>query len=298
MGLKRRLFVLLASASLVGALFPAAASAAGPTIPSSYPRNQTLYTSGTMYGPPGDFNPIKDWDYTTGAFGLLYESLFLYNPLSDKFIPWLAQSGSWTGPKEYTLKLRAGLTWSDGQPITADDVIYTVNLGQALLGPLQHAVELPPERDEGRQPHREVHLLQGRVPGVVELPLQPGDRAAAHLDRPVRDGRDGQQPEPGGLGPVPAPDLRPDQGRLGQERQLVGQDPAGPGRQADVHHRPGQRQQQRVARPDARGPDRPEQQLPARHQQHRQRHRRLRHPDLLREAAVHAVRQHGLARDE
>ena len=47
-----------------------------------------------------------------------------------------------------------------------------------------------------------------------------------------------------------------------------------------------------------RGPDRPEQQLPARHQQHRQRHRRLRHPDLLREAALHAVGQHGLARDE
>jgi peptide/nickel transport system substrate-binding protein len=126
----RRLLVLLASASLVGALFPAAAGAAGPTIPTSYPRSETLYTSGTMYGPPGDFNPIKDWDYATGSFGLLYESLFLYNPLTDKFTPWLAQSGSWTGAKEYTLKLRAGLTWSDGKPLTADDVIYTVNLGK------------------------------------------------------------------------------------------------------------------------------------------------------------------------
>ena len=129
MGLKRRLFVLLASASLVGALFPAAASAAGPTIPSSYPRNQTLYTSGTMYGPPTDFNPVAG-GYVTGTFGLLYESLFLYNPLTDKFIPWLAKSGSWTGAKTYTLKLRSGLTWNDGTPLTAADVVYTFNLGK------------------------------------------------------------------------------------------------------------------------------------------------------------------------
>jgi peptide/nickel transport system substrate-binding protein len=129
LGLKRRLFVLLASASLVGALFPAAASAAGPTIPSSYPRNQTLYTSGTMYGPPTDFNPVAG-GYVTGTFGLLYESLFLYNPLTDKFIPWLAKSGSWTGAKTYTLKLRSGLTWNDGTPLTAADVVYTFNLGK------------------------------------------------------------------------------------------------------------------------------------------------------------------------
>ena len=129
MGSKRRLLVTLASASLVAALFPAAAGAAQP-IPTSYPRSETLYTSGTMYGPPGDFNPIKNWDYSTGTLGLLYEPLFLYNPLSDKFTPWLAQSGSWTGAKEYTLKLRQGLTWSDGQALTADDVIYTVNLGK------------------------------------------------------------------------------------------------------------------------------------------------------------------------
>jgi peptide/nickel transport system substrate-binding protein len=130
LGLKRRLFVLLASASLVGALFPAAASAAGPgPVPGSYPRDQTLYTSGTMYGPPVDFNPVGP-NYVTGTFGLLYESLFLYNPLTDKFIPWLAQSGSWTGAKTYTLKLRSGLTWNDGTPLTAADVVYTFNLGK------------------------------------------------------------------------------------------------------------------------------------------------------------------------
>jgi peptide/nickel transport system substrate-binding protein len=123
----------LASVSLLATLLPAAAS--GATIPTTYPRNETLYTSGTMYGPPGDFNPIKDWDYTTGTFGLLYESLFLYNPLNDKFTPWLAQSGSWTGAKEYTLKLRPGLKWSDGEALDADDVVYTTNLGKLASVP-------------------------------------------------------------------------------------------------------------------------------------------------------------------
>jgi peptide/nickel transport system substrate-binding protein len=120
---------MLASASLVAALFPAAASAAGPTIPTSYPRNQTLYTTGTMWYPPGNFNPYNNLN-TTGTIGLLYEPLYLYNPLTDKFTPWLAQSGSWTGSNVYTLTLRQGIKWSDGTPLTADDVIYTVGLAK------------------------------------------------------------------------------------------------------------------------------------------------------------------------
>lgn len=123
---KRTLLVLLASVTLLAGTAPAASAA----VPTSYPRNETMYTSGTMWGPPGDFNPIKNWDYSTGTLGLLYESLFVYNPLSDKFIPWLAQSGSWTGSKEYTLKLREGIKWSDGKPLTSADVVYTVDLGK------------------------------------------------------------------------------------------------------------------------------------------------------------------------
>ncbi len=48
MGPKRRLLVLLTSASLLAAIFPAAAGAATP-IPTTYPRDETLYTSGTMW---------------------------------------------------------------------------------------------------------------------------------------------------------------------------------------------------------------------------------------------------------
>jgi peptide/nickel transport system substrate-binding protein len=120
---------MVAAITLAATTLPAAAAAASP-IPTSYPRDETLYTSGTLYGPPGDFNPLNQGDYTTGTLGLLYEPLFLYNPLTDKFIPWLAQSGTWTGSNTYTVALRQGITWSDGTPLTADDVIYTINLGK------------------------------------------------------------------------------------------------------------------------------------------------------------------------
>jgi peptide/nickel transport system substrate-binding protein len=131
---KRTILVLLASASLAVTALPAAA-AASPTVPAAYPRSETMYTSGTMYGQPGDFNPLNTGDYTTGTLGLLYEPLFVYNPLTNKFIPWLAQSGSWTGAKEYTLTLRQGLKWNDGTALTADDVVYTVNLGKLASSP-------------------------------------------------------------------------------------------------------------------------------------------------------------------
>ncbi|MCC5580753.1 ABC transporter substrate-binding protein [Microtetraspora sp. AC03309] len=108
----------------------AADGAAPPAAGGSFPRNETLYTSGTQWGPPANWNPLREWDFATGTKGLVYETLFLYDPDADKFTPWLAESGEWTGDKEYTLKLRQGVTWSDGKPLTADDVVFTFELGK------------------------------------------------------------------------------------------------------------------------------------------------------------------------
>ncbi|GAB3214117.1 ABC transporter substrate-binding protein [Marinactinospora endophytica] len=96
----------------------------------AYPRNETLYTTGTQWGPPSNWNPIMNWTYATGTVGYAYETLFLYDPLADEYIPWLAESGEWTGEDTYELRLREGVQWSDGEAFTADDVVFTIELGQ------------------------------------------------------------------------------------------------------------------------------------------------------------------------
>jgi len=96
----------------------------------TYPRNETLYSSGTMWGPPSNWNPITPWAVATATVGLCYEPLFLYDPLTDEYTPWLAESGAWTDDDTYELKLREGITWSDGEAFTAEDVKFTFELGQ------------------------------------------------------------------------------------------------------------------------------------------------------------------------
>src|SRR5579864_2862235 len=82
--------------------------------------------SGTLW--TCDFNPYNA-SVNGLAFGILYEPLVYDNLLTDKKTPWLASAYSWSADgKTLTFTIRPGVSWSDGQPFTADDVIYTFNL--------------------------------------------------------------------------------------------------------------------------------------------------------------------------
>lgn len=55
----------------------------------------------------------------------LFEGLTTYDPVTMEVIPGAAKS--WSVSKDgltYTFKLRSGLKWSDGSPLTADDFVY------------------------------------------------------------------------------------------------------------------------------------------------------------------------------
>ncbi len=68
----------------------------------------------------------------------IYEPMMIYDKATGKLVPWLATDYSWNSDNTLlTFKLRQGVKWSDGQPFTAQDVLYTFNLlksNNALIG--------------------------------------------------------------------------------------------------------------------------------------------------------------------
>jgi ABC-type transport system substrate-binding protein len=98
----------------------------------TYPRNETLYIGGAAWGAFSDLNPFIGWSKanSTGTVGLLYESPFMYDPLTDELIPWLAESGEWTDADTYVMEIKEGIKWTDGQTLDANDVKFTYELGQ------------------------------------------------------------------------------------------------------------------------------------------------------------------------
>jgi peptide/nickel transport system substrate-binding protein len=76
---------------------------------------------------PRTFNPILAQETTsTGPLGSLFDGLVEDNGETTQTEPALAES--WTVSKDgrtWTFVLRQGLQWSDGAPLTADDVLFT-----------------------------------------------------------------------------------------------------------------------------------------------------------------------------
>ena len=74
---------------------------------------------------PKTFNPFTAKDATSSQMAnIMYDGLVTSNPVTGEVIPKLAKSIKIEG-NNYIVTLRHGLKWSDGQPITADDVIFT-----------------------------------------------------------------------------------------------------------------------------------------------------------------------------
>jgi peptide/nickel transport system substrate-binding protein len=109
----------------------AAAAAAGGT-KKDVARKDTMYFSGgaTEIANPTNFNvySVSGLGNVRGILNkTLFEFLYLYNHNDGSEIPWLAESYKVADDfNSVDVTLRKGVTWSDGQPFTSDDVKYTV----------------------------------------------------------------------------------------------------------------------------------------------------------------------------
>lgn len=78
---------------------------------------------------PTTFNPpLNDSLFSTYVFGLINRGLVSTNGLTGEIEPELAES--WTisqDQKSIVFTLRPNLKWSDGAPLTADDVLFSFN---------------------------------------------------------------------------------------------------------------------------------------------------------------------------
>ncbi len=109
---------------------PAAEAAPAATTDGEVPRNRTMIVAdfGPTYGPPDMWSPYNLGGTHQQGVALFHEPLVYADMLDGHEYPWLATSWEYNADAtELVYNLRDGVTWSDGTPFTAEDVVYTLN---------------------------------------------------------------------------------------------------------------------------------------------------------------------------
>jgi peptide/nickel transport system substrate-binding protein len=98
------------------------------------PRQETLYFNGQQWGAVVGWNPYASGNNNAMAISqgasarvTMFETPYLFNMLDGQVYPLLADGDyEWNDDRtEITFKLKDAATWSDGTPVTAEDVAYT-----------------------------------------------------------------------------------------------------------------------------------------------------------------------------
>ena len=129
----KKLLALVLAAAMMLSLFGAVAE------DITVPRNETLYFAGQQWGTVNSWNVIGANQNNSMAIAggeggyrtLVWETLYMFDPLSGKLIPLLADGEyAWNeGMTELTVKIKEAAKWNDGTPVTAGDVKATWDIG-------------------------------------------------------------------------------------------------------------------------------------------------------------------------
>lgn len=153
-----------------------------------------------------NFNPFSSAFLFPTVHGV-YEPLMIYNVVKGELTPWLATEYKWSDDnKKLTFTLRDGVKWSDGQPFTANDVVFTFNLLQKTAGLVGsgavavngdnayvESVSAPDEKTV------EFTFKQVFTPGLYDIANQ--DIVAEHTWKDVPDATKFTNDNPVGTGP-------------------------------------------------------------------------------------------------
>lgn len=92
-----------------------------------------LFVAGFQWSPPTNFNTFAGtpaWPASANVAQYVYETLLRFHIVTGELKPGLAASHEVSGSESITLTLQEGVTWHDGSAFTADDVLYTFELGK------------------------------------------------------------------------------------------------------------------------------------------------------------------------
>lgn len=71
------------------------------------------------------YNVFREASMINGE--MVWDTLIYLDPITGTFQPLLAKSWRWTDETTLDIELRENVKWHDGQPLTADDAVYTIN---------------------------------------------------------------------------------------------------------------------------------------------------------------------------
>ena len=138
-----KLFAMLLVAAMVCGLFAVCGTSASGVVGMSdgdvvLPREETLYFAGQQWGAVNSWNIVGTNQNNAMAIAgnaggyrtTMFETLFMFNPLTGEKTGLLADSYEWNDDlTEMTVSLKDAAHWSDGTPVTAADVVATWDVG-------------------------------------------------------------------------------------------------------------------------------------------------------------------------
>ena len=254
-----------------------------------------------------NWNPLDTGNFATGTQGLIYEPLFLYDPIRRARTTrgWRPATSTPAGRATPTSSTSApGVKWSDGQALTGADVAYSINLAPGRTLPTRTRPTSSTVANATASGNTVTVTFKG-TPGYTEFTdyLWKAPVLPQHVwsKFPASQIATDANAHPVGTGPMTLDTYNAQEvayqtkpgwwatsalGLSFKFKYLV-----------DVVNGSNDQELGQLTA----GPDRLAQQLPARHQPadgRRGRQLRLHPQDLLPDDAVHAVGEHGVARAE